>query len=177
MFKDEKIERKKPSNRILVTVNKSKNREEIRRHLFFVYSIVYPLTRRSLHHVHPEGKGRGAHSTQPAKTSVFPPSSSLGTFRAEEKRMFSQATPNNVFAGRLRSAVQPLTLLNTILEERFPYHFQIIPKPVSVFCWLDLLTSARSAWRASVSRSRLVASVGHFIYSLPTSLPFHVTET
>ena len=51
MFKDEKIERTKPSNRILVTVNKSKNREEIRRHLFFVYLIVYPLTKKSLHHV------------------------------------------------------------------------------------------------------------------------------
>ena len=92
MFKDEKIERTKPSNRVLVTVNKSKNREEIRRHLFFVYSIVHPLTRKSLHHVDPEGKGRGGHST---------------TF----------------FTGRLPSVVQPLTLLNTILEDRFPYHF------------------------------------------------------
>ena len=48
MFKDEKIDRTKPSNRVLVTVNKSKNLKEIRRHLLFVDSIAYPLTRKSL---------------------------------------------------------------------------------------------------------------------------------
>ena len=163
MFKDEKIERTKPSNRILVTVNKSKNREEIRRHLFFVYSIVYPLTRKSLHHVHPEGKGRGAHSTQPAKTSVSPRSSSLRTFRAEEKRMFSQATLNNVFAGRLRSGVQPLRR-----EISLPF----LDNPKVRFRFLLVrLTYVRQLRLASVPLTRSTCSKCRPFHILPTDLP------
>ena len=137
MFKDGKIERTRPRNRVLVTVNKSKNREEIRRHLFFVYSIVYTLTRKSLHHVDPEGK---------------------------------RGILNNFFYGPLRCPA----------PNRFKYHFRrqislpFLDNPKTRFRFLLVrLTSARSAWRASLSRSRLVASVGHFIYPLP----FHIPET